>query len=377
MKIAIVMPLAEQRGGAEQALWHLMRQGQNLGVDWLVVFFEDGPMVGQIHSLGVETHIVPAGRLREASHFIATVTRIASIAKQSRVDALFSWMAKSHLYSSLAAILSGIPALWYQQGVPSNSGWLDKIATMLPACGILACSKTAAQAQASVRPLRPVRVVYPGVELDRFEPEKLPSPFEVRRRLGLPENDFLIGIVGRLQRWKGIHVLVEAMPKVLQNYSNAQCIVVGGKHELEPDYPAYLESRIAALGVQDNVKMVGLQRNVPEWMQAMDVIVHASDFEPFGMVIIEAMALGKPVVAGATGGPTEIITPDINGILTPYGDADALANAIVRYLDDPNFAQKTGMAARLRALDFSTQFYAKNWVEAVRDLLPSVSPFGR
>ena len=373
MKIAIVMPLAEQRGGAEQVLWHLMQQGQNLGVDWLVVFFEDGSMVRQIQSLGVETHIVPAGRLREASHFIATVTRIASIVKQSRVNALFSWMAKAHLYSSLAAKLSGIPALWYQQGVPSNSGWLDKIATMLPACGILACSKTAAQAQASVRPSRPIRVVYPGVELDRFEPDKLPSSGELRRQLGLPEDGYLIGIVGRLQRWKGIHVLVEAMPKVLQSYSNAHCIVVGGKHDLEPDYPAYLESRIVALGLQDKVKMVGLQRNVPEWMQAMDVIVHASDFEPFGMVIIEAMALGKPVVAGSAGGPTEIITPYINGILTPFGDADALAYAIVRYLDEPNFAQKSGIAARQRALDFSTHFYAKNFVEAVRDLLPKVS----
>lgn len=373
MKIAIVMPLAEQRGGAEQVLWHLMQQGQNLGVDWLVVFFEDGSMVRQIQSLGVETHIVPAGRLREASHFIATVTRIASIVKQSRANVLFSWMTKAHLYSSLAAKLSGIPALWYQQGVPSNSYWLDKIATMLPACGILACSKTAAQAQASVRPSRPVRVVYPGVELDRFEPDKLPSSGELRRQLGLPEDGYLIGIVGRLQRWKGIHVLVEAMPKVLQSYSNAHCIVVGGKHDLEPDYPAYLESRIASLGVQDQVKMVGLQRNVPEWMQAMDVIVHASDFEPFGMVIIEAMALGKPVVAGSAGGPTEIITPDLNGILTPFGDADALAYAIVRYLDDPNFAQKSGMAARQRALDFSTHFYAKNFVEAVRDLLPKVS----
>lgn len=370
MKIAIVMPLAEQRGGAELLLWHLMQQGQNLGVEWLGIFFEDGPLVKQIQSLGVETHIVKAGRLRQPLHLIATVTKIRAIAKQSRADAIFSWMAKAHLYSSFAAKLSGIPALWYQQGVPSNQGWLDKIATMLPACGILACSKTSAIAQANMRPSRPVRVVYPSVELDRFDPEKLGSKESLRQQLDLPQNVPLIGIVGRLQRWKGIHVLVEAMPKVLQNYPSAHCIVVGGKHELEPDYPADLESRIRFLGLQDTVKMVGLQGNIPQWMQAMDVIVHASDFEPFGMVIIEAMALGKPVVAGDAGGPKEIITPEYNGILTAYGDTDALASAIVRYLDDPNFAHKTGMAARQRAMDFSTQFYVKNFVEAVRDLLP-------
>ena len=372
MKIAIIMPLAEQRGGAELVLWHLMQQRQQ-DVDWLVIFFEDGPLLKQIQALGVETHIVPAGRLREPLRFIATVKKIAAIAKQNRVDVIFSWMTKAQLYSSWAAMLSGIPTLWYQQGVPSDRGWLDTTATMLPASGVLACSKTSAQAQASLQPSRPVRVVYPSVELERFNPEKLQSVGELRRRLGLPEDVPLIGIVGRLQRWKGIHVLIEAMPKVLQSYVNVQCVVVGGKHELEPDYPAYLENRIAALGLQDKVKMVGLQRNIPEWMQAMDVIVHASDNEPFGMVVIEAMALGKPVVAGAAGGPTEIITADINGILSPYGDANALASAIIRYLDDPGFAQKIGAAARVRSLDFSTRTYAKNFIAAVRDLLPSVS----
>lgn len=372
MKIAIVMPLAEQRGGAELVLWHLMQQ-RPVDVEWLIIFFEDGPLVKQIQALGVETHIVPAGRLRQPLLFITTVTKIAAIAKQSRADVIFSWMTKAQLYSSGSAILSGIPTLWYQQGVPSAGGWLDRIATMLPAVGVLACSQTSAQAQASLQPSRPVRVVYPSVELDRFDPQKLPSPQELRRQLGLPERDLIIGIVGRLQRWKGIHVLVEAMPKVLQSYTNAHCIVVGGKHELEPDYPAYLESRIAALGLQDKVKMVGLQRNIPEWMQAMDVIVHASDYEPFGMVVIEAMALGKPVVAGAAGGPTEIITADVNGILSPYGDANALASAIIRYLDDPGFAHKLGSAARERSLDFSTQVYAQNFIAAIRDLLPNLS----
>lgn len=368
MKVAIIMPLAEQRGGAELALCHLMQQGQDLGVDWLVIFLEDGSMVKQFQLLGVETYVVPAGRLRQPSRFVAAVRQIAAITKQSSTDLIVGWMSKSHLYGSWAGILSGIPVLWFQHGLPSNQSWLDRIATTLPAQGILTCSQTVAQAQAQMRPSRPIRVVYPGVELERFEPAKLNPPEKLRQQLGLPEHGPVIGIVGRLQTWKGIHVLVEAMPKVLQQHADACCIVVGGKHELEPDYPAYLENRIAALGVQDRVKMVGLQRNIPEWMQAMDVIVHASDVEPFGIVVIEAMALGKPVIAGKAGGPTEIITDQLDGILTPYGDADALASAILRYLGDRPFAAATGSAARKRALDFSTQLYAKRFVDAVREM---------
>ncbi|MGI8504913.1 MAG: glycosyltransferase, partial [Hassallia sp.] len=109
------------------------------------------------------------------------------------------------------------------------------------------------------------------------------------------------------------------------------------------------------------------------WMQAMDVFVHASDNEPFGLVVIEAIALGKPVIAGNAGRPTEIITHGVNGLLTPYGDFDALAIAILRYLDDQEFARNAAVAARQRALDFSTQRYAQNFINAVRCAVSNVS----
>jgi glycosyltransferase involved in cell wall biosynthesis len=104
----------------------------------------------------------------------------------------------------------------------------------------------------------------------------------------------------------------------------------------------------------------------------MDVFVHASDQEPFGIVIIEAMALGKPVIAGNAGGPTEIITDGVNGLLTAYDDAEALTAAILRYLDDQEFAQSAGIAARQRALQFSTQRYAQNFINTIGSIMPNV-----
>ena len=369
MKIAIIMPLAEQRGGGELTLWHLMQQARETSVEWVVIFAEPGPMVAQVAGLGVETHVIEAGRLRQVHRFAYTVLRIAALLRRTRAEAVFSWMSKSHLYGSPAAALARIPALWYQHGMPSNASRLEMAATLLPARGILACSIAGARAQAQMLPPRPLAVVYPGVELERFEPTVLPTPADARRRLGLPTEGPLIGIVGRLQRWKGIHVLIEAMPQVLQSYPDAHCVVVGGRHDLEADYLPYLERRIEELGLAKFVIMAGLQSNVPEWMQAMDIIVHASDREPFGLVIIEAMALGKPVVAGDAGGPTEIITHGVHGLLTPFGDVDALASAILRYLHDPDFAHGLAQAARERALDFSTRRYSTNFVVAMNKLL--------
>jgi glycosyltransferase involved in cell wall biosynthesis len=368
VKIAIVMPLGEQRGGGELMLWDLLLEGRNGGVEWLVIFLEDGPLVEKIRSLGIDTHIVPSGRLRQPHLWISAAAKIALIAHHEKVGIIFSWMWKAHLYGGIAAMMVSLPALWYQLEEPADRNLMKRIANTIPAQGVLTLSKAGQEAQRKIWPHRPTPLVYPGVGLDRFNSAILPFPSEARQKLGLPLDGPLIGMVGRLQRWKGIHVLVEAMPKVLQKYPDAHCVVVGGKHDLEPDYSTFLEQLIADVGLGDRIIMAGLQKNVPEWVQAMDIFVHASDNEPFGIVTIEAMALSKPVVAAASGGPTEIITEGKNGLLAPYGDADALSRAILRYLGNPEWAKSVGQAAQNRAADFSTRQYAQNFIAAVRDV---------
>lgn len=363
-----MMPLAEQRGGSEVMLRQLVEHRGAGGTTWLVIFLEHGPMVAGLERLGVEVAVVEAGRLREPHRHAAAIARIAFVAHRWRADVLVGWMVKSQLYAAPAALLAGIPAVWYQLGAPYAPGWLDRVATALPASGILAVSQSSAEAQAQIRPRRALRVVRPGIELHRFDPSRLPSPREVRARLGLPARGPLIGIVGRLQRWKGIHVLIEAMPQIQAVDPRAHCVVVGGAHALEPGYPGQLEQRIAALDLAGSVTLSGLQPDVAEWMQAMDVVVHASDREPFGLVILEAMALGKPVVAGAEGGPAEIVHDGIDGLLAPFGDSDALARAVLRYLGDPGFATTAGEAARTRAADFGVERFAAELTNAVTEL---------
>ena len=101
----------------------------------------------------------------------------------------------------------------------------------------------------------------------------------------------------------------------------------------------------------------------------MDVVVHASDREPFGIVILEAMALGKPVVAGADGGPREIVSDGVDGLLAPFGDADALAHAVLRYLGDPQFPRAAGAAARAKATRFGVERFAEEVAHAVAELV--------
>jgi glycosyltransferase involved in cell wall biosynthesis len=371
----LLMPLAEQRGGGELMLWHLLREPAASGVRWIVVFFEDGPMVAQVRAAGAQVHVVPVGRLRQPFSMFRCVKKIAKIVRDEQATLIFSWMPKAHLYGGLVSAITGVPTGWYQLGMPSKMQWLDWLPTVIPARGVLACSKAGAEAQGRMWPSRLPRVVHPGAELDRFDAAKVGSGGELRKKLGLPATGPIIGIVGRLQRWKGIHVLIEAMPRILIGHADAHCVIVGGTHDPEPTYRAYLDSRIQALGLKNQITMAGLQKNVPEWMAAMDVVVHASDREPFGIVIIEAMALGKPVVANDTAGPTEIITNGVDGLLTPFENADALADAVLRYLDHPAFAAQVGAAAWRRAQDFSTARFAHNVTTALCEMADCRQPF--
>jgi glycosyltransferase involved in cell wall biosynthesis len=201
-------------------------------------------------------------------------------------------------------------------------------------------------------------MVYPMVDLDRFSPRDGAAAAIARETLGLPLSAPIVGLVARLQRWKGIHVAIEALPSIRSSFADAILVVVGGAHFSELGYEQELLSAAARLGVADGVILVGLQRDIPLWLSAMDVVVHASFDEPFGISVIEAMAMGKPIVASDSGGPLEIIEDGRNGRLFRTGDADSLSHAVERLLSDPQEAARLGRNARLRAKDFSSSRFA-------------------
>ncbi len=368
LRVLVVMPLAEPRGGAEAALIQLLAHGQDRA-QWSVVFLTDGPMVKTVEDMGIEVHVIPSGRVRQLGSAWRCITRLKRLMTAGGFDGVLGWMSKAHLYGGTAAWLAGRPAVWFQHGNPSPRCRLEKLIASIPARGILTCSDSVAGLQGAIRPVRPMRVAYAPVDLERFDPSALPPALEARRQLGLPEQGPIIGMAARLQRWKGVHVLVEAMPEILRRHPDATAVIVGGEHPLEADYPGWLREQIRRLGLERQIRLEGLRHNVPMWMTAMDVVVHASDNEPLGMVVIEAMALGKPVVAGRSGGPAEVITDGVDGLLTPFGDAAQLAEAVCRIVGDRGLAVALGEAARRRAADFSGEHYARRVIDSLTVML--------
>ena len=181
---------------------------------------------------------------------------------------------------------------------------------------------------------------------------------DARVCVGLSVDRPIVGMVARLQRWKGIEVFIDAAARC-QTHPSPLFVVVGGEHPLEAGVLAAAEARVARLGVGERVRFVGFQSDVPMWMQACDVIVHASITpEPLGMVIVEAMAMAKCVIASRAGGPREIVTDGVDGRLVTAGDPGALATAIVAALGDTQANATMRLLARRRALDFGAQHMA-------------------
>ncbi len=358
--IMVLMPKAEQRGGAELSLLHFLKYANVEPYKLIVVFFEDGPMVAEAQCYSSNIHVIKMGRLRQLKRNLVGIVELALLAKKNNTKLIFSWMAMGQFRGAVAGLLAGSGTGWFQHANSRRERRMDWLCPKLPTRGIIACSQYVAGSQAKIWPLRPMKVIHPGADLHKFDRNVLPSREKARSQLGLPQDKILIGAFGRLQRWKGFHNLVLALPGLLEAESKILVVLVGGKNKREPGYGAELAALAKAKGVERYISLPGHQKNVPIWMQAMDVIVHTSSEEPFGMVIVEAMALAKPVVASTPGGPEEIINDGIDGLVVKATDSVALVTAILKYVQDPIFASKTGENASNHARSFSAERFARD-----------------
>lgn len=367
MKVAIIMPVAEQRGGAEMMLLHLLRANRRgPKVEYHLTFLEDGPMVREVIALGYSAQVFQAGQLRQVSRQIETVRNLRRWMKDENIQIAMSWMEKAHLYAGPAAKMAGIPNVWCQHIIPDGH-WMSRWAALIPTRKIFCSSQSAQHGQQKLKPKRETCVIFPAVDLTCLDPVSLPSPKEARRALGLPERGLLIGTVCRLQRSKGVHVFLDAAAEIAKTHADVHFIIVGGKHALEPNCPDVLAAQAASLGLKDKVMFTGYQSNTIHWMQAMDVVVLASvGTESFGMVIIEAMALGKPVIASRAGGPQEIIEDGVDGYLTEQGNVVHLASTIEIILNGKHSIEAVSSAARRKAASFSTDRLAEEVAKNLR-----------
>jgi glycosyltransferase involved in cell wall biosynthesis len=175
------------------------------------------------------------------------------------------------------------------------------------------------------------------------DPDTLTPPDQVRQELGVDGQTPLLICVARLEAEKNLDVLVDAMRLVVAAHPQATCLLAG-----EGALKNELLDHIRQAGLEDRVRLLGFRTDVPSLIGASDLLVLPSHAEPFGLVLLEAMALGKPVVATRAGGPVEIVVEGQTGLLVPPTQPESLARAILHLLSHPESGREMGRQGRER-----------------------------
>lgn len=358
--VLVVAPSAVS-GGAERALAGLVERLPGHGYAPHVALFEHGPLEGWLTEAGCPFELVPFGRLRHPQDVVRSLRALRHQARRTGAVLVLNNTNVGQIYGGMAAASLRLPAVWWQQTIPARRyggplmtrPLLDQVAARLPAALVVASSDEAADAQRALTPRRRVEMVPLGIDLERVR-SRIGYGARLRQREGLGGGP-VIGMAGWIWPWKGQDVFLRAAAALADRWPTARFPLIGGTGD--ETFRTRLIDLVEELGLTDRVVFAGDRSDVYDWFDAMDVAVHASWGEAFGLVLVEAMALGTPVVATDAGGPAEIIEDGVSGLLVPPGDHHAMADAITRALDPP-MAAGLGTAASVRADRYSADAMA-------------------
>ena len=371
-------------GGAPVSMLQLAASLDRSQYEPLVVFSESGPILDFARDLGVPARVVslPSAffygaqvpiRVRMLAsfslNFWSTARAAEALMRREQPDLV-------HLNTSVLMPVAigvkrlGIPLVWHVREVPGRAAWLRRMQTgtiIRLADTIVANSEVVRQAFPSNAN---IAVVHNAVDLKRFCIDVPKARARIRTELGLSDTAAVVGMIGSVQTVKGHDLLVRAASRVVKRVPDARFVVVAGG--VGPDYRSswkgYLKRamgrpldnlermkrQVQAAGLDEHFAFTGYRGDIPEILAAVDVLAFLSQApEGFGRPLIEAMAMGRPVVASDIG-PAREVLGDGTAILVSPGDASGLSEALVALLTDSDTQALMGRAGRRRVEDMFT-----------------------
>jgi glycosyltransferase involved in cell wall biosynthesis len=338
------------RAGAQIHLLQLLR-----GLDarafepWVCCLLAGGPVAEEVRALGVGVEVLGLRTIYGPAAWRG-LRRLVRELRTRRTDLVHTYLVSANLYGTLAGRLAGVGAVVTSRrdtGFSRNwrlrlvEEWLvnprvDRVTAVSPA--------TAREALKE-RGLSSAKVVTipNGVDLARFDPDRH-SRTAARARFGVADDEAALGVIGHLSPVKGHGDLLQALGRVVERRPRVKLFVVG-----DGVLRAELEARTRALGLSGNVVFTGARDDIGEMLAMLDLVVVPSLTEGMSNALLEAMAMARPVVATAMGGNVDVIEDGATGVLVPPRDPEALAEALLRLLGDPDRARRLGAAARERA----------------------------
>jgi glycosyltransferase involved in cell wall biosynthesis len=379
-------------GGSDIALLRLIDRLNRSDYTPVVALPGDGPLSEPLRQTGAELHFVPMRQLRtlpsptyQAKYLagmLPTIRQIRTLITDERI----SFVHTNSLYcpyGAWAAYWAGCPHLWHVREIPPAIPIARRLyAEMVERLSARVVSMTTACVDGLFGPGRSPRngVILPdGIDVGRWHPGI--SGDRIRRELNLTATAPVIGFIARLDPWKGLEVFLRAAKRVSEREPAAQFLIVGDAPSGFEAYRDAMKSLAGSLGLDRQVHFLGWRYrldDIPEVMAALTVLCHTPVRpEPFGLVVIEAMAVGCPVVAPCAGGPAETVLEGVTGFLVAPGDADAFADRLCQVIAQRDGRAQMSSAARKRVVEeYSSERFGERLAEIYAGVLedPSSTP---
>jgi glycosyltransferase involved in cell wall biosynthesis len=361
-------------GGSHQILFDQVRHLDRARFTPVVLFYQQNSFVERLRNIGVEVHVWERERQRErAPHMrndrfgklwsmIGAVVRRALFLRRAQIDLahLNNSPALGHDDWLPAGFLTGVPCVVSGMGAYSNPP-TKRLAHWLTTKwhGVIAISRSVADnLRLGGVPERRTRIIHPGIEIEAFRARVRRSPVDVRQELHVADDCALVAMVGHFRKWKGQDVVLAALQQLDESLrQRLRVIFVGGVAPPGAAYYASLHETVARASLGSCVTFLGERADVPDLMNAADIVLHASTIpEPFGIVVLEGMALGRAVIASNIGGPAEILD-DQSGVMFDPTRPEELAARLAELARAPERRAALGAAAlrRVAAFDAAQQ----------------------
>lgn len=360
--------------GGEIALKRLLEPLD--GCRRLVVLGEDGPLVGELTAAGIGVRVLPlAARtnrlsrqatarlpLRSVIDVLGYVRKVRRLLKHEGADLVHTNSLKSGIYGCLAARSARVPVVWHVRDrispdyLPARLVRLVRaLLVLLPDAVLVNSRATLETLGEAVRRTVPVRVI--------GDPYR--SPLPVRSRPA-PRGEPVVALVGRLAPWKGQHLFLDAIERLAADGGPVRGRLLGAALFGEEEYAEEIAGRLSRPPLAGMVSLGSFAGDVAHALADVDVVVNASVIpEPFGQVVVEAIANGVPVVVPDQGGPAEIVEDGVSGMTFRTGDAEDLARAIRLVLADPGLYERLSSGGLARAQDFEPEGIAAEFQQLV------------
>ena len=320
-------------GGAQDVILRLAAGADRQLFDPYLLFLSEGETVENACRLGIPTECITLQRTNLST--TARVRALIHYLRALRPDVVHNDAMPQLLPVTLATRLRRVPLVWHQQDPirPDSPGvqrFLRLVNRVPPQATVFGTQVARDTIAPNIPRLRRASLVINGVD----PPESFMPTEEARRRASLPTEGRLVSMFGRLVEHKHNRLLINAAPTILAAHPDVHFVMVGPS---EASFAHELREHAASLGVTDRVHLTGAVAEDLKWglLAGSSVLVHASSYEPFGLVLVEAMLAGAPVVAARAWGPTEIVDNGRTGLLFDIGDLAALERSVERMLSDP------------------------------------------